>query len=512
MSAEIAKSEGETSPGSKSSHAAYETIRITSQQSKLTKKSVQPVCWSKIRKLSFLGKGSFSEVYRVCVNIPELASTNCALKFLSPKITNSVDDENFDLAAIDLAMEADLLSRLNHDNIIRLHGIYDGDLRCTYNDSEKGCFLLLDLLEDTLPKRLERCRAKEKRKRLSRCTVSNAKMIKRIENVALGIAKGLEYLHKNGVIFRDLKPQNIGFNREDNPVIFDFGFAREIHTLEKNEVAGSLRYMSPEMAFGQDPLLSSDVYSFGVLLFEICTLQKPFKQFTSRSDFTEHVLLCDYRPSLSSIPSKAVRDLISSCWDQDETKRPDMISAVKILRIEIALQIQAATTTTMKESLLLSIPTSSVSLSSMRKGSNRRNFSWNQPSTGNATEFSTSTMSQQCRSSFGADRLPSLTLNDDTSNGIINLNNNEEGDFVSELSLVGMNSNKRSTSSFRRKRLSFGSRSSFNSSYDSTASFNSGDGSIMSEFTLGQLRKPFRRLSFLRSNVSSTDANNEGTK
>jgi serine/threonine protein kinase len=509
-----AESESENSPRSRASHAAYETTKILSQQSKLTKKHVQLVCWSKIRKQSFLGKGSFSEVYRVYVEIPELVDTTCAIKFLSPKITNAVNDENFDLAAIDLAMEADLLSRLNHDNIIKLHGIFDGDLRCSYNDSEKGFFLLLDLLEDTLPKRLERCRAKEKRKRRSCCTVSNAKTIERIENGALGIAKGLEYLHNNGVIFRDLKPHNVGFNREGNPVIFDFGFAREIHTLEKNEVAGSLRYMSPEMAFGQDPLLSSDVYSFGVLLFEICTLQKPFKQFTSRSDFTEHVLLCDYRPSLISIPSKAVRDLISSCWDQDQTKRPDMISAVKILRIEIALtenQIQAATTI---KDYLLSIPTSSVSLSSTRRGTGR-NFSWNVPSTeNNITALATST--SQKRSSFGAEGLSSLTLNDDTSNGIINLNNNEEDNFVSELSLVEMNNQKRSTSSFRRNsrnRPSFGSRSSFNSNVSANStSFNSGDGSIMSEFTLGQLRKPFRRPSFFKSSVSSTNSNNKGTK
>lgn len=447
-----------SSPRFRASYAAYNTTETYSQQSKLTilKERIHPVSWKNIRQQSLLGKGSFSEVYRVYIDTPELEDKQCALKFLSPKITD-IADGDFDLPAIDLAMEVDLLSRLNHDNIIKLHGIYDGDLKSSYIDSERGYFLLLDLLEDTLPKRLERCRAKERRKRFGcNIMVSNAKMIERIENVALGIAKGMECLHNNGVIFRDLKPANVGFTRNGNPVIFDFGFAREIHTLQKNEVAGSLRYMSPEMAFGQNPLLPSDVYSFGVLLFEICTLQKPFKQFTDRSDFTEHVLLCDYRPSLSSIPSKAIRDLISSCWDPDHTKRPDMTYVVNILRIEIALtgsQIQAATI--------------------------KRSSSFSR------------------KKSFQAEGVPSQN---NINSGSINLNR-EEGNFVSDSSLAGMSTSctqKISSTSTMRKRLSFGSRSSFNSrSSDST--YNSGDSSIKSEFSLGQLRKPFKRPSFLKS-------------
>jgi serine/threonine protein kinase len=50
----------------------------------------------------------------------------------------------------------------------------------------------------------------------------------RLADVAIGIAYGLEYLHKKGIVHRDIKPENIGFDEFDTPVLFDFGLARQI--------------------------------------------------------------------------------------------------------------------------------------------------------------------------------------------------------------------------------------------------------------------------------------------
>lgn len=134
-----------------------------------------------------------------------------------------------------------------------------------------------------------------------------------------------------------LQPDNVGFDENGTPVIFDLGFARELHTVHKSEVAGSLRYMSPEIGLSQGATLASDVYSFGVLLYELCTLEKPFKQYKARPEFIQDVFLNDYRPDLSGIISKAIRDLISKCWDKDQSKRPNMKTAGNILRVETAL-------------------------------------------------------------------------------------------------------------------------------------------------------------------------------
>jgi len=461
-----------SSPRYRASQAVHKTTETFSKQSKLPvlKGRVQPLNWTDIRQQSLLGKGAFSEVYRV--RVPELNDKECALKCLSPEITD-ITQGDFDLAAIDLAVEADLLSRLTHDNIIMLHGVYGEELESSYIDSKKGYFLILDLLEDTLPKRLARFRAKERRTFIN--SVSNTKLLQRIESVALGIANGMEYLHNNDVLFRDLKPDNVGFTREGTPVIFDFGFARELHTLQEDEIAGSLRYMSPEMSFGKEPSLPSDVYSFGILLFEICTLQKPFKQFKTRADFTERVLKGGYRPSLSPIHSKSIRDLISSCWDSDHTKRPFMTSIVKVLRIEIAL----ANARIQSGSGLAGHPRSFSGNPHLTRIHSAGNFKWDSTAKSTAPRFSKLSR----RASF-----------QDGKSLVSNLTRNENGNFVSDLSLADMTSSGSRKS--LRKKLSW-SRSSF-SSMGSDCTGISNDSNMILDFSLGRLRKPFKRLSFGR--------------
>jgi hypothetical protein len=94
--------------------------------------------------------------------------------------------------------------------------------------------------------------------------------------------------------------------------------------------------MSPEIGLSQGATLASDVYSFGVLLYEMVTLEKPYKKYTTRTEFIADVFRYDYRPWTTSIPSRAIRDLITNCWDKDKTNRPSMKTVANILRVETA--------------------------------------------------------------------------------------------------------------------------------------------------------------------------------
>lgn len=322
-------------------HASFQQMKRFAEKSRLDRfdDEVHNISWNDIEKKDVLGQGAFSIVHKVQVNTDGDASKSSpldpdkcyALKHIKPDITE--DSKDFRVAAIDLAVEGEILSRLNHDNIIKLHGIYGGNPKTSYVDFKDGYFLLVDVLEDTLTRRLLKMRRIAKKKKRN----GNYTMLNMVQKVAIGIAKGLQYLHENGVILRDLKPDNVGFDENGTPKIFDLGFARELHTVHKSEVAGSLRYMSPEIGLSQGATLASDVYSFGVLLYEICTLEKPFKQYKGRPEFIQDVFLNNYRPDLTGIISKAIRDLIGSCWDKNQSKRPSMKKAGNILRVETAL-------------------------------------------------------------------------------------------------------------------------------------------------------------------------------
>ena len=311
--------------------------------------------WDDIHIVQPIGYGGFSQVFRV--QIAGNFERDYALKCLNPQ--TKLQAKSFKTGAVDLAIEGEILSRLHHENVIQLHGICGGGPLNAYLDSDRGYFIVLDLLEDTLASKLEKYRTiyqthkssamSHSRTRASAGSSSTAKhmsqsaVLERVSSVAMGVAKGMEYLHSQGVALRDLKPDNIGFDEQGVPKIFDLGFAREVHTIKPTEVAGSLRYMAPEVARGHGSELASDVYSFGVLLWEICTLDKPYKHITSRDDFMQTVVIEDWRHTTSKIPSNSLRRLIKECWHPDASRRPTFTQIVKKLRVELSL---TKTTTT----------------------------------------------------------------------------------------------------------------------------------------------------------------------
>ena len=96
--------------------------------------------------------------------------------------------------------------------------------------------------------------------------------------IALGAAKGLEYLHDKAnppVIYRDLKSSNILLDREFNAKLSDFGLAKLGPTGDKTHVSsrvmGTYGYCAPEYQRTGQLTLKSDVYSFGVVLLELIT-------------------------------------------------------------------------------------------------------------------------------------------------------------------------------------------------------------------------------------------------
>lgn len=180
----------------------------------------------------FLGEGSFADVTCVALKSSHWnRSQGCyaesgqsyALKRLKSNVV--ANRTMLTIAASDLAMETTLLSNLRHKNIISLHGVMSGSM---IQSLKHGTFfIVLDLLVETLDSRFNKWQAHQKRSLLFPNKRKDTCVTARIREVAMGVAEGMEYLHSKKVIFRDLKPTNIGFDEEGRVKIFDFGLARE---------------------------------------------------------------------------------------------------------------------------------------------------------------------------------------------------------------------------------------------------------------------------------------------
>ncbi len=91
------------------------------------------------------------------------------------------------------------------------------------------------------------------------------------------VARGLEFLHREGRLHRDLKPSNVRLTASGRAVVLDFGFALDGPESADEGFVGTAAYLSPEQAAGDNATPQSDLYALGVMLFEQLTGRRPFE-------------------------------------------------------------------------------------------------------------------------------------------------------------------------------------------------------------------------------------------
>src|SRR5260370_8291326 len=108
--------------------------------------------------------------------------------------------------------------------------------------------------------------------------------------------RALEAAHAEGVIHRDLKPQNIMVDAHDRVIVMDFGIAHSLETrgmTQTGALLGTPAYMSPEQAKGEKVDARSDLFSLGIIFYELLTGDSPYKADTELAAMykrtTEHV-------------------------------------------------------------------------------------------------------------------------------------------------------------------------------------------------------------------------------
>lgn len=262
-----------------------------------------------------------------------------AIKTLSDECLN--DPERFVGGVIDLAVESRFLSVIRHPNIIKMRGVSTG------NQYDIGFFVVLDRLYDTLTHKIIRWKKENgKSKGIGKLMDMKGKKKRKVWVdrlvVVYDLCTAVEYLHSQKVMYRDLKPDNIGFDVRGDVKIFDFGLAREFPkkevmtngTYQMSGKTGSLRYMAPEVALERPYNETVDVYSLAILAWEIFDMSTPYRGY-SVAMHNELVVGKGGRPTLNPKWGERLCGWLRKAWSAKIPERPDAKASKTLLRDEI---------------------------------------------------------------------------------------------------------------------------------------------------------------------------------
>ena len=265
------------------------------------------------------------------------------VKVLRPKILEK--QAVFAACALGIAREGEILSKLNHPNIIQLRAIAQGGIATYACGRSDAYFLVLDRLSVMLSDRLVEWKQRSKHLKfafMDRARKRNDFFLERLK-VAAQLADALAYLHSRNVLHRDLKPSNIGFDSEGTLKVFDFDVSKILPESEDpNEEfkltarIGTRRYMSPECGLGCKYNLKADVYSFAILLHQILSLKVPFKGIGGKLQHAQKVFLEGERPVIPSLWPISIQRLIQQSWSCDIRARPTMNQNCETLTKQIS--------------------------------------------------------------------------------------------------------------------------------------------------------------------------------
>src|SRR5579862_7310163 len=196
---------------------------------------------------TMLGQGGMGQVWKAW---DQKLSRWTALKFLT--LNDPSSQKRFE-------REAKLAARLRHPNICAIYEV----------GQDKGRHFIAMEFVDGVP--------------LGKADLS----IRQAVEVIAKICRALEEAHKEGVVHRDLKPDNLMITKSGRPYVMDFGLAKTVEAESSLSVSGDIMgtpaFMSPEQARGEVDTIDgrTDVYSLGATLFTLLTGEKPFQGKTS---------------------------------------------------------------------------------------------------------------------------------------------------------------------------------------------------------------------------------------
>eukprot|EP01113_Clastostelium_recurvatum_P017565 TRINITY_DN2066_c0_g1_i3.p1 TRINITY_DN2066_c0_g1~~TRINITY_DN2066_c0_g1_i3.p1 ORF type:complete len:664 (-),score=136.84 TRINITY_DN2066_c0_g1_i3:76-2067(-) len=265
--------------------------------------NVRPIDMSEIQVHHRIGRGSCAEVY-----VGTWHGTTVAIK--KAKIFTE-DDEDF---LNELSQEASILSTIRHPNVLQFLG--------TANNPPEIVIVTEYMARGSLYRLIH-----DKNMELS---------WHRIRNMALDVAKGMNYLHccDPVIIHRDLKSHNLLVDEHFKVKVCDFGLSTMMkQRLDKKTAmtpVGTPCWTAPEVLRNETYTEKADVFSYGVVLWELCTREDPYAgmpTFQIVIAVGQHKM----RPVVPPTTPAEMAQLMTECWNESYADRPSFSSIVQRL-------------------------------------------------------------------------------------------------------------------------------------------------------------------------------------
>ncbi|MBQ6575991.1 MAG: Stk1 family PASTA domain-containing Ser/Thr kinase [Lachnospiraceae bacterium] len=241
--------------------------------------------------LELIGSGGMADVYK--------AKCHKLNRFVAIKVLKSEFSSDSSFVS-KFKAEAQAAAGLMHPNIVNVYDV--GEERRMY-------YFVMELVEGITLKHYI-----EKKIRLT---------AKEAVSIAIQVSMGIEAAHNNGIIHRDIKPQNIIISKEGKVKVADFGIAKAATSnTVTSHAMGSVHYTSPEQARGGYSDAKSDIYSIGITLYEMITGHVPFDGETTVAVAIKHIQeeMPSPRVYVPDVPI-SVEQIIAKCCQKNPDRR-----------------------------------------------------------------------------------------------------------------------------------------------------------------------------------------------
>lgn len=260
---------------------------------------------SQLKVENKVASGSYGDLYR-----GTYCSQEVAIKVLKPERVSAEMLREF-------SQEVYIMRKVRHKNVVQLIGA------CTR--SPNLCIVTEFMAKGSLYNFLHKQKGVFK--------------LPSLIKVAIDVSKGMNYLHQNNIIHRDLKTANLLMDENEVVKVADFGVARvQTQSGVMTAETGTYRWMAPEVIEHKPYDYKADVFSFGIVMWELLTGELPYSYLTPLQAAVG-VVQKGLRPTIPKHTYPKLAELLERCWQRDPTQRPNFSQIIDILQ-QIATELE----------------------------------------------------------------------------------------------------------------------------------------------------------------------------